>query len=92
MQGINAEPLTFTSEIVSKIIEALRQPIEDMIKEQRDEVYNNVSALIDSETQKYNENINAIKNQQQEEENVVAQKVAALNAVVEKLSALKTQI
>lgn len=41
---------------------------------------------------KYNENINAIKNQQQEEEKVVAQKVAALNAVVEKLNALKNQI
>ena len=91
-QKIEEIKMKFTSEIVSKIIEALRQPIEDMIKEQRSEVYNNVSALIDSETQKYNENINAIKNQQQEEEKVVAQKVAALNAVVEKLNALKTQI
>ena len=91
-QKIEEIKMKFTSEIVSKIIEALRQPIEDMIKEQRSEVYNNVSALIDSETQKYNENINAIKNQQQEEEKVVAQKVAALNAVMEKLNALKTQI
>ena len=88
-QKIEEIKMKFTSEIVSKIIEALRQPIKDMIKEQRSEVYNNVSALIDSETQKYNENINAIKNQQQEEEKVVAQKVAALNAVVEKLNALK---
>lgn len=91
-QKIEEIKMKFTSEIVSKIIEALRQPIEDMIKEQRAEVYNNVSALIDSETQKYNENINTIKNQQQEEEKVVAQKVAALNAVVEKLNALKAQI
>lgn len=91
-QKIEEIKIKFSSEIVSKIIETLRQPIEDMIKEQRSEVYNNVSALIDSETQKYNENINAIKNQQQEEEKVVAQKVAALNAVVEKLNALKTQI
>lgn len=91
-QKIEEIKMKFTSEIVSKIIEALRQPIEDIIKEQRDEVYNNVSALIESETQKYNENINAIKNQQQEEEKVVAQKVAALNAVVEKLNALKNQI
>lgn len=91
-QKIEEIKMKFTSEIVSKIVEALRQPIEDMIKEQRAEVYNNVSALIDSETQKYNENINAIKNQQQEEEKVVAQKVAALNTVVEKLDALKTQI
>lgn len=91
-QKIEEIKMKFTSEIVSKIVESLRQPIEDMIKEQRAEVYNNVSALIDSETQKYNENINAIKNQQQEEEKVVAQKVAALNAVVEKLNVLKTQI
>ena len=91
-QKIEEIKMKFTSEIVSKIIEALRQPIEDMIKEQRDEVYNNVSALIESETQKYNENINAIKNQQQEEEKVVVQKVAALNTVVEKLNALKNQI
>lgn len=91
-QKIEEIKMKFTSEIVSKIIEALRQPIENMIKEQRAEVYNNVSALIASETQKYNENINAIKNQQQEEEKVVAQKVAALNTVVEKLNVLKTQI
>lgn len=91
-QKIEEIKMKFTSEIVSKIIEALRQPIEDMIKEQRDEVYNNVSALIESETQKYNENINAIKNQQQEEEKLVVQKVAALNTVVEKLNALKNQI
>lgn len=91
-QKIEEIKIKFASEIVSKIIEALRQPIEDMIKEQRAEVYNNVSALIDSETQKYNENINAIKNQQQEEEKVVAQKVATLNAVVEKLNTLKNRI
>lgn len=91
-QKIEEIKIKFASEIVSKIIEALRQPIEDMIKEQRAEVYNNVSALIDSETQKYNENINAIKNQQQEEEKVVAQKVAALNIVVEKLNTLKNRI
>lgn len=91
-QKIEEIKMKFTSEIVSKFIEALRQPIEDMIKEQRAEVYNNVSALIASETQKYNENINAIKNQQQEEEKVVAQKVATLNTVVEKLNVLKTQI
>ena len=91
-QKIEEIKIKFSSEIVSKIIETLRQPIEDMIKEQRSEVYNNVSALIDSETQKYNENINAIKNQQQEEEKVVAQKVAALNVVVEKLNTLKNRI
>lgn len=91
-QKIEEIKIKFASEIVSKIIEALRLPIEDMIKEQRAEVYNNVSALIDSETQKYNENINAIKNQQQEEEKVVAQKVAALNVVLEKLNTLKTRI
>ena len=91
-QKIEEIKIKFASEIVSKIIETLRQPIEDMIKEQRSEVYNNVSALIDSETQKYNENINAIKNQQQEEEKVVAQKVAALNVVVEKLNTLKNRI
>ena len=91
-QKIEEIKIKFASEIVSKIIEVLRQPIEDMIKEQRAEVYNNVSALIDSETQKYNENINAIKNQQQEEEKVVAQKVAALNVVVEKLNTLKKRI
>ena len=88
-QKIEEIKTKFATEIVSKIAEALRQPIEDMIKDQRAEVDKNMATLIENETQKYNENINAVMNQQQEEKEQIAKKVASLNDVVEKLNSLK---
>ena len=91
-QKIDEIKMKFATEIVSKIVEAMRQPIEDLITEQRAEVDKNVAALIADETQKYNENIKAIMNQQQEEKELIAKKVTSLNGVVESLNNLKSQI
>lgn len=91
-QKIEEIKMKFATEIVSKITEALRQPVEELIVEQRAEVDKNVASLVENETQKYNENIKAIMNQQQEEEEVIAKKVASLNEVVGNLNALKSQI
>ena len=91
-QKIEEIKTKFATEIVSRITEALRQPIEDMIKDQRAEVDKNMASLIENETQKYNENITAVMNQQQEEKEQIAKKVASLNGVVENLNSLKKQI
>ena len=88
-QKIEEIKTKFATEIVSRITDALRQPIEDMIKDQRAEVDKNMATLIENETQKYDENINAVMNQQQEEKEQIAKKVASLNDVVEKLKSLK---
>lgn len=91
-QKIEEIKTKFTTEIVSRIAESLRQPVEDMIKDQRAEVDKNMATLIENETQKYNENINAVMNQQHEEKEQIAKKVASLNGVVEKLDALKSRL
>lgn len=91
-QKIEEIKMKFATEIVSKIAESLRQPIEDMVKDQRAQVDKNVTELIETETKKYNENINAVKKEQQEEKEQIAQKVASLKVVVENLGALKSQI
>lgn len=91
-QKIEEIKTKFATEIVSKIVDSLRQPIEDIIEEQRSEVDKNMSALVEDETKKYNDNIVAVQNQQQQEKEIVAQKVAELNGVVEKLNGLKEQV
>ncbi len=91
-QKIEEIKMKFATEIVSKIVESLRQPVEDMVKDQRAQVDKNVTELIETETKKYNENINAVKKEQQEEKEQIAQKVASLKVVVENLDALKSQI
>ena len=91
-QKIDEIKMKFATEIVGKIVEALRQPVEELITEQRGEVDKNVAALIENETQKYNENIKSVMAQQEEEKEAAAKKVAVLNDVVNTLNALKAQI
>lgn len=91
-QKIEEIKTKFATEIVSKIVDSLRQPIEDIITEQRGEVDKNMSALVEDETKKYNDNIVAVQNQQQQEKETIVLKVAELNGVVEKLNGLKEQV
>lgn len=91
-QKIEEIKTKFATEIVSKIVDSLRQPIEDIIAEQRREVDKNMSALVEDETKKYNDNIVAVQNQQQQEKETIVLKVAELNGVVEKLNGLKEQV
>lgn len=82
----------FATEVVGRIVESLRIPVEDMIKEQRAEVDRNVAELIESESQKYNDNIKAVMQQQEEEKAEREKKVASLNGVIGQLNALKQNI
>lgn len=91
-QKIEELKVKFASEVVGRIVEALRTPVEDMIKEQRAEVDRNVAELIESESQKYNDNIQAVMQQQEEEKAEREKKVASLNGVIGQLSALKQNI
>ncbi len=84
--------IKFATEIVGKIVEELRQPVEELITEQREEVDKNIAELIENETQKYNENIKSVMAQQEEEKETAAKKVTALKDVVSELNDLKAQI
>lgn len=91
-QKIEELKVKFASEVVGRIVEALRTPVEDMIKEQRAEVDRNVEELIESESQKYNDNIQAVMQQQEEEKAEREKKIVSLNGVIGQLSALKQNI
>lgn len=91
-QKIEELKVKFASEVVGRIVESLRTPIEDMIKEQRAEVDRNVAVLIESESQKYNDNIQAVMQQQEEEKAEKEKKVASLNGVIGQLNKLMQNI
>ena len=84
--------LKFSTEVVSKIVEALRSPIEEIISSQREEVDSNIQTLIEEETQKYNDNIQAVIKQQKEEKEDREKKAASLTVTVENLVALQKKI
>ena len=84
--------LKFSTEVVSKIVESLRSPIEEIISSQRAEVDSNIQTLIEEETQKYNDNIQAVLKQQKEENEDREKKAASLTVTVESLVALQNKI
>ncbi|HCY74187.1 MAG TPA: hypothetical protein DHU75_09065 [Rikenellaceae bacterium] len=84
--------LKFSTEVVSKIVDALRSPIEEIISSQREEVDSNIQTLIEEETQKYNDNIQAALKQQKEEKEDREKKAASLTMTVENLFVLQKKI
>lgn len=85
---INEIKLKFSTEVVSKIVESLRSPIEEIISSQRAEIDSNIQALIEDETRKYNANIQAVLKQQNEEKEERERKAASLTVTIESLVAL----
>lgn len=81
-----------SSTVISKIVEAMRPQMEEMIREQRGQVDDNLKQLIESETQKYDDNIRAIQQQQQLEKEAAAKKVAELQECVGKLNTLAQEL
>lgn len=81
-----------SSTVTSKIVEAMRLQMEEMIREQRGQVDDNLKQLIESETQKYDDNIRAIQQQQQLEKEAAAKKVAELQECVGKLNTLAQEL
>lgn len=89
---INEIKLKFSTEVVSKIVESMRSPIEEIISSQRAEVDSNIQTLIEEETKKYNDNIQAVLKQQKEEKEEREKKAASLTVTVETLVALQNDI
>lgn len=87
-EKINEIKLKFSTEVVGKIVESLRVPVEEIVSAQRAEIDNSMKALLEEETKKYNDNIQEVVKQQNEEKEVRAQKVKTLSAAVGELTAL----
>lgn len=87
-EKINEIKLKFSTEVVGKIVESLRAPVEEIITDQRAEIDNSMKALLEEETKKYNDNIQEVVKQQNEEKEVRAQKVKSLGLAVDELTAL----
>lgn len=91
-EKINEIKLKFSTEVVGKIVESLRDPVEEIITGQRTEIDNSMKALLEEETKKYNDNIQEVIRQQNEEKEVRAQKVKTLSSAVDELTALLAMI
>lgn len=85
-QKIEAIRQKIASEIVGKIVDALRAPIEKMLEEQRRSVMQNMEALINEEAMKYDANIQAMLQEQQASETEIATKVKKLEDGIGKLT------
>lgn len=75
-----------------KITESLRPEIESMINEQRQAAQQSMADVISDEAEKYDNNINEIKNKQQANEQEIAQKVEALGLAIKQLQNLMSNI
>ena len=84
--------IKFSTEVVSKIVESMRPSVEEIISSQRAEVERNIQTLIEDETRKYNDNIQVIQKQQEEDKAEREKKAAALTAEIEALLALQASI
>lgn len=91
-EKINEIKLKFSTEVVSKIVESLRVPVEEIVSAQRAEIDNSMKTLLEEETKKYNDNIQEVVKQQNEEKEVRAQKVKTLSSAVDELTALLAMI
>lgn len=91
-QKISELQQKISTTVISKVVEAMRPQMEEMIREQRGQVDSNLQQLIESETQKYDDNIRAIQQQQQLEKEAAAKKVAELQECVGKLNAMTQEL
>lgn len=85
-QKIDAIRQKIASEVVGKITDALRTPIEKMLEEQRSSVMQNMETLIDEEALKYDSNIQTMLQEQQASEAEITAKVKKLEDGIGKLS------
>lgn len=82
----------FSTELVGKVVNSLRGNIEKAITDQRAEIDQQAKSLIDDENKKYQDNINAILQEEQKSKEARNQKIALLSDVVEKLKGMINQI
>lgn len=89
---INEIKQILINEAFGKITESLRPEIESMINEQRQAAQQSMADVISDEAEKYDNNINEIKNKQQANEQEIAQKVASLGNAIKQLQTLMSNI
>lgn len=82
----------FSTELVGKVVNSLKGNIEKAITEQRAEIDKQAKSLIDDENKKYQDNINAILQEEQKSKEERDQKISILSGVVEKLKGMVNQI
>ena len=82
----------FSTELVGKVVNSLRGNIEKAITNQRAEIDQQAKSLIDDENKKYQDNINAILQEEQKSKEARNKKIALLSDVVEKLKGMINQI
>lgn len=89
---INEIKQELINKVFGKITESLRPEIESMINEQRQAAQQSMADVISDEAQKYDNNINEIKNKQQANEQEIAQKVASLGNAIKQLQSLVSNV
>lgn len=76
------------SEVITKIVDNMREPVTKMLDEQRESAMREMELLIENETKKYDENIKAVQEEQQADEATTMEKVHTVQSGIEKLEQL----
>ncbi|MCI6101596.1 MAG: dynamin family protein [Prevotella sp.] len=89
---INEIKEKFISMAIGQITDSLREPVENMLQEQRDKVDNSVAELVKTETQKYDDSIQSVLRQKQESEQNTAERIQQLQAATSELRQVAEQM
>ena len=77
--------------MIGKLVEGLREPIENMLEDQRKSAYKEMESMIESEASKFDDNIKKIQEEQQADETVITAKVQTLQVAIGELEQLVKQ-
>lgn len=91
-QKIESIRQKITSEVVNKIIDALREPVTHMLDEQRQSAMVEMESLITEESKKYDDNIKTMQQEQWSSEAEITAKVQKLEEGTAKLNQLIANI
>ena len=80
------------TEVATKVIDALRQPVMKMLQEQRHSALKEMEALINEESRKYDDNVNAMLKEQHDSEEEIAVKMQNCEAGINELNQLIASI
>lgn len=91
-QKIDSIRQNIASEVVGKIVNSLRDPVTEMLEEQRRSAMNDMESLINEEAKKYDVNIQSMLQEQQASESEIATKVQNLEKGISELDKLLANI
>ena len=91
-QKIDAIRQKIVSEVAGKIVESLREPVTEMLEEQRRSAMNEMESLINEEAKKYDVNIQSMLQEQQASESEIAAKIQHLEKGIGELNKLLASI